>query len=230
MARVRPGSPASVVWSLRVQMIRSPGLAWVPSAMVTAGPGCDDAQGDEVLADAAGQLAAQRVVGGHQQGVGAVRGEGDVGGRGGVHHLLRLPGVDAGVLVVAGQDGGVAGAQPQAGVLFPGGAEPYGLGEAGVAQGAGEQGHAAAVFHRLQLLGITGQDHLGPGGGRLADDVGQVRVGDHGRLIGQEQVAGPQLDGAAGAALAGQVAQELGGVIGHPGPRRPGCCGPTGTA
>ena len=127
------------------------------------GAGLDDAQGDEVLADAAGQLAAQGVVGGHQQGVGAVGGQGDVGGRGGVHHLLRLPGVDAGVLVVAGQDGGVAGAQPQAGVLFPGGAEPYGLGEAGVAQGAGEQGHAAAVFHRLQLLGITGQDHLGPG-------------------------------------------------------------------
>ena len=37
LARVRPGWPASVVWSLRVQMIRSPGLAWVPSAMVTAG-------------------------------------------------------------------------------------------------------------------------------------------------------------------------------------------------
>ena len=39
LARVRPGCPASVVWSLRVQMIRSPGLAFVPSAMVTARPG-----------------------------------------------------------------------------------------------------------------------------------------------------------------------------------------------
>ena len=33
----------------------------------------DDAQRDEVVADAAGQLAAQRVVGGHQQRVGAVQ-------------------------------------------------------------------------------------------------------------------------------------------------------------
>jgi hypothetical protein len=43
---------------------------------------CDDAELDEVVADAAGQLAAQRVLGGHQQGVGAVGGQGDVGGRG----------------------------------------------------------------------------------------------------------------------------------------------------
>jgi hypothetical protein len=38
LASVRPGSPASAVWSLRVQMIRSLGLARVPSAMVTARP------------------------------------------------------------------------------------------------------------------------------------------------------------------------------------------------
>ena len=38
LASVRPGSPASVPWSLRVQMIRSPALARVPSAIVTAGP------------------------------------------------------------------------------------------------------------------------------------------------------------------------------------------------
>jgi len=38
LATVRPGSPASTPWSLRVQMIRSTGVARVPSAMVTAGP------------------------------------------------------------------------------------------------------------------------------------------------------------------------------------------------
>ena len=119
LASVRPGSPASRVWSLRVQVIRSPGLAWAPSAMRTAGPGCDDAQGDEVVADAAGQLAAQRVLGRHQQGVGAVGGQGDVGGRGGVHHLLGVAAEDAAVLVVVGQHGGVAVAQPQAGVPVP---------------------------------------------------------------------------------------------------------------
>ena len=91
MASVRPGSPASTVWSLRVQVIRSPGLACGAVGDVDRGAGLDDAQGDEVVADAAGQLAAQRVVGGHQQGVGAVGGQRDVGGRGGVHHLLRFP-------------------------------------------------------------------------------------------------------------------------------------------
>ena len=62
----------------------------------------DDAEDDEVVADAAGQLPAQRVVGGHQQRVRAVGGEREVGGRGGVHHLLRLAAADPGVLVVLG--------------------------------------------------------------------------------------------------------------------------------
>ena len=135
-----------------------------------------DAEGDEVVADAAVQFAAQRVIGGHQQGVGAAGGEGDVGGCGSVDHLLRVAAGDPAVLVVLGQDRRVPRTQPQAGGLFPGGAEPDWLGEPGVAERIGEQGHAAAVFHRLQLLGITGQDHLGAVGRRLADDVGQVRV------------------------------------------------------
>ena len=67
------------------------------------GAGLDDAEGDEVVADPAVQLAAQRVVGGHQQRVGAAGGQGDVGGRGGVHHLLRVAADDAAVLVVLGQ-------------------------------------------------------------------------------------------------------------------------------
>ena len=83
-------------------------LAWVPSAMVTAGPGETMTRATRSSADAAAQLAAQRVVGGHQQGVGAVRGQGDVGGRGGVGHLLGVAAVDAAVLVVLGQDRSVA--------------------------------------------------------------------------------------------------------------------------
>jgi hypothetical protein len=71
---------------------RAPGLSCLEGAVVAGtsdqvaaaglsavsdphdGPGLDDAQGDEVLADTAGQLAAQRMLGGHQQGVGAVGG------------------------------------------------------------------------------------------------------------------------------------------------------------
>ena len=173
----------------------------------------DDAEADQVVADAAGQFPAQRVVGGHQQHIGAVQGERQVGGRGGIGHLLRLAAEDPGVLVVLGEHGGVAVAQPQAGLLLPSGAEPDRLGQAGVAEGFGEQGHAAAVLDRLQLLGVAGQDHLGVAGGGLGDDVGQVGGGGHGGLVHQDQVAGPQADGAAGAAPAGQVAQELGGVV-----------------
>jgi len=116
----------------------------------------DGAEGDEVVADPAAQLAAQRVVRRHQQRVGAACGQGDVGGRGGVHHLLGFPAEDTGVLVVFGEHGGVAVAEPQAGVLFPGGAEPDGFGEAGVAEGLGEQGHAAAVLNRLELADVSG--------------------------------------------------------------------------
>ena len=72
------------------------------------GAGGDDAEADQVLTDPAGQLAAQRMVGGHQQRVGAVQGEREVGGRGGVHHLLRLAAADPAVPVVLGQHAGVA--------------------------------------------------------------------------------------------------------------------------
>ncbi len=122
------------------------------------GPGRDDAQLDEVVADAAGQFAAQRMVGGHQQDVGAVGGQRDVGGRGGVHHLLRLAADDPAMAVIFGEHGGIPVAQPQARLLFPGGAEPGRSGQPCVAERAGEQGHAAAVFHGLELAGVPGQD------------------------------------------------------------------------
>ncbi len=38
LARVRPGSPASMLWSLRRQMIRSPADASAPSAIRTVRP------------------------------------------------------------------------------------------------------------------------------------------------------------------------------------------------
>ena len=192
------------------------------------GPVGDDAQGDEVLADAAVQLAAQRVIRRHQQRVGAPGGQGDVGGRGGVHHLLRLAADDPGVLVILGQHAGVAVAEPQAGGLFPGVAEPDGFGEAGVAQGAGEQGHAAAVLDRLQLADVPGQDDLGAAGLGVGDQVGQVRAGQHRGLIDDQQGARADPDRAAGAAAAGQVAQELRGVVRHRDPGGQGVAGRLG--
>ena len=225
MASARPGSPASTVWSLRVQMIRSPGLAQAPSAIRTAGAVLDDAQADELVADPAGQLPAQRVVGGHQQGVGAGGGQRDVGGCGGVHHLLGLAADDLAVLVIVGQHGGVAVAEAQAGVLFPPVAEPDGFGQADIAESGGEQGQAAAILHGLQLADIPGQDHLGAAVGCVGDQVGQVRAGQHRGLIDHQQRAWADPDRAAGTAPPGQVTQELRAVIGH---RNPGGQGVTG--
>ena len=69
---------------------------------------------------------------------------------------------------------------------------------------------------------------MAPLGRRLADDVGQVGVGDHGRLVHQEEVAGPQPDRATDAALVRQVAQELGGVVGLRDPGGQGVAGRLG--
>ena len=175
--------------------------------------GLDEAEGDEVVADAPVKFAAQSVVGGHEERVGAAGCEGDVGGRGGVHRLLWIAGVDAAVLVVVGQDSGVAVAEPQAGVLFPGVAEPDGFGQPGVAEPGGEQGHAAAVFHGLQLAQVPSQDDLGAAGPGVGDQVGQVRSGQHRGLVDDEKGARADGDRAAGAATARQVAQELRGVV-----------------
>ena len=105
----------------------------------------DGAEADQVIADAAGQLPAQRMIGRHQQHVGAVQREREVVGRGGVHHLLRLTAADPGVLVVVGQHRGVSGAEPQARCLFPLLAEPDRLGQLREPQGISEQRHTAAA-------------------------------------------------------------------------------------
>jgi hypothetical protein len=70
-------------------------------------------------------------------------------------HLLRVAADDPAVLVVLGQHARVADPQPQAGRLLPGGAEANRLGEPGVSQRVGEQGHATAVLHRPQIAGTS---------------------------------------------------------------------------
>ena len=49
------------------------------------------------------------------------------------------------------------------------------LGQPDKAERLGEQGQAAAAFHRLELLGIPGQDHLGAAVCRLAE-IGRAHV------------------------------------------------------
>ena len=62
----------------------------------------------------------------------------------------------------------------------------------------------------------------------VGDQVGQVRAGQHRGLIDHQQGARADRDGAAGAAAAGQVAQELGGVVGHRDPGGQGVAGRLG--
>ena len=47
-------------------------------------------------------------------------------------------------------------------------------GQAGVAEGGGEQGHAAAVFHGLELADVSGQDDLGTAGLPVGDQVSRM--------------------------------------------------------
>jgi hypothetical protein len=99
----------------------------------------------------------------------------------------------------------------------------------------------ARCLDRLRLPGITGQDHLRAAFLSQADQVGQVGGGDHRGLVDQQQDALGDIERPAAAALAGQVTQELGGVVrlGHAGGQgvagglrgsdpddRPSGCGP----
>ena len=156
-------------------------------------------------------------------------GQRDVGGRGGVHHLLRLP----------------AGGSGRAGRTRPGpwcrrraaaGWRPVprrrGTGparRAGRSRGRSASRDMPPPFSTACSCWVSpARITLAPPAAAWLIDVGQVRVGDHGRLVDQDQVAGPQPDGAAGAALAGQVAQELGGVVGLRDPGGQGVAGRLG--
>ena len=119
LARVRPGSPASIAWSLRRQMIRSPADAWTPSAIRMHRAVVDQAEVDQVVADPGGQFPASGPVRGHQQDVPAVQVAGHVGADGLVHGLVGRGAADAAVLVVLIQRGGVALAEPQRGSRVP---------------------------------------------------------------------------------------------------------------
>jgi hypothetical protein len=104
------------------------------------------------------------------------------------------------------------------------------IGEPHISQRVGEQGHGAAVLDRLQLTGVTGQDHLGAALFGQAEEVSQVGGEDHRGLVDQQQRVLGDVEQAAGSALTGQMAQELSGVAGLGHPRRPGCCGRTARA
>ena len=169
------------------------------------------------------------VVGRDQQRVAVTGGQGGVVGCGCLRDQLGVPAADPPVPVVFLQDGGVAVAEPQAGRALPRGVEPHRLGQPDVAEAVGEQGHAAAVLHGLQLLGVARDDDLAAVLLGQVDQVGQVRGAQHRCLVDREE--GPRADGhvTPRPAPAGQVAEETGAVVRLDPARRPGYCAPTAT-
>jgi hypothetical protein len=82
-----------------------------------------------------------------------------------------------------------------------------------------------AAKHTLELADVPRQDYLGAAVLGVGDQVGQVRAGQHRGLIDDQQGARGDPDRAAGTAAAGQVAQELGGVVRHRDPGGQGVAG-----
>ena len=121
--------------------------------------------------------------------------------------------------VVFGEDGGVAGAEPQARRSFPFVLEPDRLGQLDVAVLAGEQPHSAAALDGGQLFLVPGDEHLAVQVVGQAHDPGQLADRHHGRLIDDDQRA--RRDGQPVAALGIQPGEQFRRVVGvhcQPGP------------
>jgi hypothetical protein len=84
-----------------------------------------------------------------------------------------------------------------------------------VAELAGQHRHAAARLDGAELGVVPGDNHLGAGPGGMADDGGQVGHRGGAGLVQDEQRVRAEAGRAACLPLAGQVAEELGGVLCH---------------
>ena len=138
---------------------------------------------------------------------------GDVRLSRGLQDLFSRPGPDPPVLGVVGQRSGLALAQRQRRGTLPLLAEPHRLKKLHIPLGAGDQARPSPVLHRLELLMIKSRGHLDTGPGRVVDDVREVRVTQHRRLVYDNQVAAGEFNGTAGTAAVLRVAKELGEVV-----------------
>ena len=192
----------------------------------------DQAEVDQVVADPAGQFAAAFPVGGDQQDVLPGEPFGDRGADRVVHDLFRVAAADPAVIVVLAEDGGVPGAQPQAGRPFPLVLEPDRLGQLDVAVLPRQQPHPAAALDGGELLLVPGDQHLAVQVVGQADDPGQVIDRHHGRLVDDDQRPGRRCAAGArpwrpGRRTASPSCKR--GSAARPGRRpRPGRCGPPG--
>ncbi len=98
------------------------------------------------------------------------------------------------MLVVPGTRRHVTVSEPQARCPLPFLGESDRLGQPHIAEGVGQQSHAAAIFDGLQLPGIAGHDDFGAVAFGVADDVGQIPGREHRRLIDQHQGTRPDRD------------------------------------
>lgn len=174
----------------------------------------DQAVADQVVADAAGQFPGLFCGAGQQQDVAAGQVIGDVATAGQVGCLFWGTAAEPGVLVVAGEHGGVADAEAEAGVAFPVLGEPNGFGELGVAELADEHRHGAAALDGRELLVIASDQDFAIVLGSEAENGGEVGDRRRGCLVKDQQRARRDGLGAAGLAAAFEVAEEPGDVVG----------------
>jgi len=147
----------------------------------------DEAEVDQVVANALGEFAAAGPVRGHEQDGAAGQVGGEVGAGALVYGLIRWGAADAAVLVVLVQRGAVAGTEAERGRAFPGGGEPDRFDELDVAEPVGEEHHGAAAFDRGELFLVSGQDELAAVAGGIFSEGGQVGDGNHGAFVSQDQ-------------------------------------------
>ena len=154
-----------------------------------------------------------------QQGVLAVEVVGEPAAVGLLGRLVGGAAAQPPVLLVLGQHGDVADAQPQRRLPLPPVGEPLRLGELHPALAAGQQHHRPAALDRGELLVVPGHHHLAAALTGQREDRRGVGQRHHARLIQDQQRSRRDRQRAARLPAAFQVAKEPGGVVGAGHPR-----------
>ena len=151
---------------------------------------------------------------GDQQGVLAVEVVGEPAPVGLLGRLVGGAAAQPPVLLVLGQHGDVADAQPQRRLPLPRVGEPLRLGELHPALAAGQQHHRPAAFHRGELLVIPGNHDLAAALVGQGEDRRGVGQRHHARLVQDQQRPRRDRQRAERLSVAFEVAEEPGRVVG----------------
>ena len=203
--------PASILVLSRAR-IRSPVPAWFPSAsgargcttvpIVTSWACTRRASSAASSFDPASKIASRPV-----QVIRQPRPRGAVIGR------LPVIAPDPPAPVIGRDHGEITGPEPDRGVPLPVGGEPEHLGQLGRAQLADQRGEHAARLDRAELERVPGGHDQRPGAVRVVHDQGEIRGGDHARLIQHQHVPGGDRDRVPQQVRTGSLPQERRAVV-----------------